>query len=378
VRPWQVAAVVLLAYVALLGPILAADGVRSALAVGSEFVDKSFRSARISAVHPTQHQGYDGQFAYFIALDPLKARYYIDNPPYRYGRILYPATAWALAAGRPGALPYTFVAVNIAAVAGAVWLLAAYLRRHRQSPWWAAVYGFFPGLYLCVRWDLTEPLALFMVAAALVVLDRYPERPLLSAPFFALAALGREVTLVFLGAAVVAVALRGRTGTRLAGRSMRNAGLLAVIGLVPFVAYHEVLQYWLGSGYYEEPATGVPFGGFTAHRFDGVHANILFAIVIPGVVWLALGVWAASRRGIDFALALVILTAALFVVWLPKGSYVDFLAAIRASTALVLVAVLAVPTLLELHGGGKRVAGACLLMLTPLWLLCALVLATVT
>ncbi len=35
-------------------------------------------------------EGYDGQFAYQIALDPLEAAPYLDVPAYRYQRILYP------------------------------------------------------------------------------------------------------------------------------------------------------------------------------------------------------------------------------------------------------------------------------------------------
>ena len=37
--------------------------------------------------------GYDGQFAYQIALNPLQAAPYLDIPPYRYQRVLYPLVA---------------------------------------------------------------------------------------------------------------------------------------------------------------------------------------------------------------------------------------------------------------------------------------------
>ena len=377
--PWQVAAVVLLVYIAVLVPVLTADrhGLVSTLSVGSKFVAKSEASPRISRVHPTELGGYDGQFAYFIALDPLKARYYIDNPGYRYGRILYSVAGWLGAAGQPGAMPYSFLGVNLAAVAGAVWLLGAFLRRHGRAAWWAAVYGFFPGLYLCVRRDLTEPLAFFLVACALFLLDRYPRRPLLAAPFFALAALDREVVLIFILLAGIAVALRGRTGRRLTSRSVWSASLLVALSVAPFFAYREVVDYWLGSAYFENPVPLVPLGGLADYPLNFQHRVILFLVVVPGVAWLVFSCWVAARRGLDLALALVMANAALFVLWLPSGSYVDFIAASRASTGLVLSAVLAVPVALSLEGTGRRAAWGCYFLLTPLWAVDAILLASV-
>jgi hypothetical protein len=362
---------VLAGYAATLGPMIASRGLSSTYFAGSEFVSSSHESARISAVHPDAHLGYDGQFAYFIALDPVNAHYYIDNPGYRYGRILYPVTAWLGAAGQPGALPYSFLAVNLAAVAATVWLLAGFLRRRSYSAWWAAVYGAYPGVFLCVRRDLTEPLAWFLVACALLVFERHPRRVLLSAPFFALAALARETSVVFLLGVAVAVALRGRRGGRLAPGAVRSAALLVLVSLAPVLAYRVAISYWLGSGFYEEKTTLAPLGGFFGHPLDRMHFVILLAVVIPGLVWLALGVWTAASRGLDLALALVVANAALFVVWLPRAVYVDFTAASRASTALVFAAILAVPSVLAL-GGARRGAGRAYLLFTPVWLLAIL------
>jgi hypothetical protein len=44
---------------------------------------------RFSEGDPQGSEGYDGQFAYQIALRPLDAASYLDVPAYRYQRILY-------------------------------------------------------------------------------------------------------------------------------------------------------------------------------------------------------------------------------------------------------------------------------------------------
>ena len=74
---------------------------------------------------PLDYLGYDGQFAYWIARDPTPAvtGAYLDVPAYRYQRILYPLLAWALAAGQAALVPWTLVAVNLAAQLAGTWLV---------------------------------------------------------------------------------------------------------------------------------------------------------------------------------------------------------------------------------------------------------------
>src|SRR6266545_4885997 len=49
---------------------------------------------------PTGGWGYDGQFYWQIARDPLGAAQFLDNPPYRYQRILFPIVVRLLAFGQ--------------------------------------------------------------------------------------------------------------------------------------------------------------------------------------------------------------------------------------------------------------------------------------
>ena len=198
--PWLVAVSVLLVYAIGLSGSIQSRGISSFAEVGSNYVDRpqtaDHRSLKIEGLHPYSRSGYDGQFAYFIALDPLKARWYIDKPAYRFGRILYPFAAAVAAGGQPGAIPYALLGINLVAVILTVLVLARFLVRRGASAWWAALYGLFPGVMICVWLDLTEPLGLLLIAVGVAgVLDR-PDRALRYAVAFGLAGLARE-TFVF-------------------------------------------------------------------------------------------------------------------------------------------------------------------------------------
>lgn len=91
--------------------------------------------------------GYDGQFFYYLALDPVHARDYMDANSYRYTRILYPMVARVLALGRPDLVPITLFLVNLLGLAAGTAVVAALLKRAGLSPWFALVYGFYPGMY---------------------------------------------------------------------------------------------------------------------------------------------------------------------------------------------------------------------------------------
>ena len=85
-----------------------------------------------------------------MAQDPIRAKSYIDDPAYRYGRIVYPLLARALAFGQQGAIPFVLVAINVFAVALGTFALATLLRRHGRSPWYALIFALYPGIYVAV------------------------------------------------------------------------------------------------------------------------------------------------------------------------------------------------------------------------------------
>jgi hypothetical protein len=301
-----VATLVACVYLLWLVSYLKAHDPRDLIFIGRIFITKSQASdvIRPDPAYRYGDIGYDGQFAYFIALDPLRARYYMDTDAYRYTRILYPLVARALALGRPALVPYTLLAANLAAIFLGTLALAAWLRRSGVSAWYAATFGFYPGVLIVLDHDLTEVSSYALVAAAILVHDFGPRwRMLGSGLIFGLAALARETAVVFTLCYVLAD-LFGTEGDGGAWRSAlrdrwRPAALLAVAGLGPLLVYKLLLLIWLGgtgsglSAFFEP----VPFGGLLAFasHFDTQQRVALISVVAPGMLAAAVGVFAILR-----------------------------------------------------------------------------------
>ena len=115
--PWTPALAILLGYGWwLLIAFRSGHEARDFIVIGPSFVRQAHTSTVIK-LDPHYHylpgsSGYDGQFAYFIALDPIHARDYLDStsphsagPDYRYTRILYPMLGSCPRAGTGGRDP---------------------------------------------------------------------------------------------------------------------------------------------------------------------------------------------------------------------------------------------------------------------------------
>jgi uncharacterized membrane protein len=193
-------------------------------------------------------EGYDGQFVYYIARDPLNAAPLIDVPAYRYQRVLLPALGWLLSLGQAPLLPFALLLVNGVALAGSAALLENLLRQHKVSRWYALGYSLSLAALGGARLTLPEPLAygLCVVGVWLILRDRW----LPGAMMFAFAALAKETTLVF--AAGVGLHL-------LIQRKLPQAFTFGAVILVPFAVWQGVLYRWLGS-----PGIGSGGGGATS------------------------------------------------------------------------------------------------------------------
>ena len=143
-----------------------------------------------------QEMGYDGQFAYQIAQDPLNAWKYTDIAPYRYQRILYPILVRALAFGQAAAIPWVMLLVNLAAFIGGVYILELILLHYNQPIRYALVYGLFIGTLMSLRLDLNEILAYGLVL--LGILFWIKDRRWVAISIFSLAILTKEITILFL------------------------------------------------------------------------------------------------------------------------------------------------------------------------------------
>ncbi len=284
--------------------------VRDLIRIGPKYVGASHRSQAIRldpGYTPPSNQdpnrageGYDGQFYYYLALDPRNARFYMDSPGYRYLRPVYPALARAAALGQRAAIPWTLLIVNLAAVVGATALLGGYLRRRGTPPAYALLYGIAPGALVAVQRDLTEPVAFLLVAGAIAALDSDRRSAwLLSAALLALAFLTRQPAAAFVAPLALAVWSGHRRGggerrgsTSLGRRLWPTAGFVA-LAVGPYIAYAAVIAALVGPPRGPEQFTLVPFGGFLGgpEAFTFTRQGVsLLTVAAPVTAWLAAAV----------------------------------------------------------------------------------------
>ncbi len=327
IRPWHVALLICLAYVLL-------------TLVRYNFDPKIFAlvGTQYDPGVPNGRPGYDGQFAYQIARDPLNGWTKTDVPAYRYQRIVYPLAARALALGNADLVPWTLIIVNVISLTAGVWLTEEILCYFQISRWYALIYGLSAGTLMSVRLDLTEPLAYALAQAGvlLALKDRWRSAAIL----LALAALTKEMTLA-VAAGIGLVYLFRRQWPRLL--------VFGAIVLLPFVAWQMVLWRWFGQpgigsgGALATPFEIVPLRGLWSLALVDVRVFLLLAaIMIPlAVIPALLGLWAAARqlwqRAIDIPTALLLLNALLILIT-PQSTFREPLAMARYIVGLMTAA----------------------------------------
>jgi hypothetical protein len=195
------------------------------------------------AVAPTY--GYDGQFFYRLALNPLnlsKTAYGIRmDRPYRYMRIGYPALTWLFSFGQHFLVPAVLVAVNIAAI-GAIGYLGGIFARDsgRHALAGLLLPGYF-GLITSLSRDTAEPLAAACLLAGLLAVRA--RRPVLAALLLAYGALTRETVMV----AVAAIAIMRVIGVLRRGQRPGRDDLVWAVPTGVFVAWEVVVKAATGS-----------------------------------------------------------------------------------------------------------------------------------
>jgi len=277
----------------------------------------------------------------------------MDFPSYRYTRILYPMAARLLALGQPALIPYTLLLLNWLAIGSGTLLVAAWLRRRNLSPWLALIYGLYPGLFLALQHDLSEPLAYALVALGVYLYDYGGRRRLLTAGLaFGLAALARETTAVFAICYVAHVLLAGgQAGAGLRARvrdRWRPALILAGLALGPLALFKAFLTLWLGAAGLPSSVLPslIPFGGlFALWPWNGQQIMGILTVVLPALFCTAAGL-RALRRGVrDVQVWLLLVQIVLFVVLLPYTPYYDIYSPDRVAAGVMLAALYCIPFL---------------------------------
>lgn len=293
---------------------------------------------RFSENDPEGTQGYDGQFVYYIALDPRpkEVEPLLDVPAYRYQRILLPVVGNILSLGNEMALPWVLALLGILTQTAGTWVVGELLARWGVNRWYALTYGLWVGFSLAVRLDLPEPLAYGLVAGAILAFEQ--NRTRLGWVLFGLAVFAKEVTILFVLAALLVYVSR---------RDWQAALGLFLISVLPYAIFQGWLwivfgQPGIGSGgFMATPFETIPFMGLLRIGYYSpiylVMMLIVFgpAIVLP-TVW---GVWNSLKRwfsGDVSMIALALFFNALVVVFLPFSTFRETGGLLRFTCGLVL------------------------------------------
>ncbi len=348
---------------------------RDFVLLGQRYVSQSHISTAITVPAAYRrylnHTGYDGQFYYYIALDPLNARFYLDKPAYRYSHIAYPLAARLLALGSPALVPLALIALNVLAIAVGTLAVAAWLKRRGYTPWLALVYGLSPGLFVSLWYDLAEASAFALVAVAVWLFDGAGRRRLLtSGAAFALAALTRETTAIV--ASVYGLSLLAGVGERAGLHARLRAHGPTALGFLtlscgPLLLYEGFLRLWLGPS--TTPVTAgsllVPFHGLWAARpWSQFIVESIRAVVLPALICACIALWALWRRLGDRNVWTLLALFEVTVVSLPADSYDIVFSTARIGLGLPLFALYCLPRFDILMGKRRLWLWLC----TALWL----------
>lgn len=327
--------VALVYYAVYLGWVLSShwnDATAFAL-IGTMFADRRGSVAEIVREigfgPPYYRFGYDGQFYYYIALDPFHAWQLLDNVG-RYQRILYPVFVRCLSFGILPLIPYLMVAVNLAFVAVGTESLARLLKLHQLNPWYSIGYAFHIGTLVCLRRDLAEPIMCAFVLAAIYLIETRGVTPLASL-LLSLGLFTKEPAILFVVPYLLWCLIA-------AGQGKTKAATLAALTILPYSLFQLFLFYRFGSLPFlqvgnPQTATYIPFYGmakFPRPFLEQVSVTILLAIPALGALALSLNSVIKKRY---HPLVLALLLNGLSLVFMPPDVFSEVFGYARVSLA---------------------------------------------
>jgi hypothetical protein len=202
--------------------------------------------------------GYDGQFFYVQALDPLLLHDSTVNAlrasgeAFRMQRVGYPALAALLAGGRRGAIPFALLAVNVVLLLAIAAAFAIYARRQGWSTLWALAVALMPGMLLAAARDLSDPLAMAGLLSGLLMWRSGRRWP--AALALTVAVLTREVMMLAVVAVAAEACVRGYRARDTRGAWRATASQVWPVVVIPST----IFAAWQG---YVMARYGGPIGG---------------------------------------------------------------------------------------------------------------------
>lgn len=290
----------------------------------------------------TDPYGYDGQFMFLMALDPLLTRLepagysqVADSPPYRYGRIGFSWLVRLASLGDPALFPVSMVRlVLLGHVLSAVFLVLL-ARQSDVSPWPVLGYVLIPGFLVSLACGLPESIAGALLLGGLWAYRA--DRRTLAIVFWALSLLVRETGLLLVFAVVLHASLTTTTKRR---------AFWLLLCTVPMLSWRAYVGWRLAPAFgaeawWHNPGDlTVPLMGFArlwrvndvAHGL-GQPYNVLFPVLLVALLALAVALWRvkpgpASTAALLYALLAVSLDYDKIWAWMgngERGTYEAFL-----------------------------------------------------
>ncbi len=284
------------------------------------------------ALHiPTANPGYDGQFYYQIARDPLHAAQFLDKPPYRYQRIVYALLVFVLSAGQTTLVPYMLLLVNFVSIVVSVEIVARLLSKYGLSPWFSLAVGLYFGQMAALFFDTTEPFTYALVCLGLLLIEK--EYITAAALSMGLAALSRDTAILF---------PLGYTLFFLFQRQWDNAIRFIMLAFLPLLLWYGILWRIFGETgvKYAPPFEHIPFAGlFIFFPEQKLFWQLFVIMFVPTVVGWLFAALEILRRRWSSVLVIWVLHLTL-VTFMAPDSYREFVSSGRLSTGLVLAVLL--------------------------------------
>lgn len=286
--------------------------------------------------------GYDAQFFYLQARDPLLLRdatvrsLRAAGAGFRMQRVAYPALAFLIAAGQSSAIPFAMLAINALVLMALAGGFAIYARRRGWSSFWAFAIALMPGMLLPAVRDLSDPLATASMLAGLLQWQSGRRWPAGAA--LAVAVVTREVMMLAIVAVAAEACVRAWRARKAPGEARKQLLLGWPVVVVPTAAF-AVWEAYVMMRY------GGPVGGAglafpyvnLIHEinrdFQGFLPTAVWDLVYLGLVLAAIGAALISLRhrvtvtsAAACALALGVLVPTLGDVWSDTRLSAPFLA----------------------------------------------------
>lgn len=271
-RPAIVATLVLVAFGAVMHARLKESylgNYSGFIQIGRVFVEHSPYIAHVPDVRRTldiEEGGYDAQFMYYAAWDPLIRAYHAnpaafdglyDTPPYRFGRIGYVWLTWIVSFGNWQYFPKAMVWLDLAGIFLAALAIAVAARDVSASVLWGFVALGVPAFWQSMETALPEPIAAaFLLLGFLAWCRGWWLR---AGVLLAASLLVRET------GALLVVILAGATLLR---GERRQALAMAAVAMAPFALWHLYVGWvlypdWGLQGFFFKPELmTMPFTGF--------------------------------------------------------------------------------------------------------------------